>query len=500
MQICQLHRRFLGVVLLIVFGLCIAGEARCEAPAGQHVMTAAHVQTTSQQARPVSAFRAHLSNAWSLAVRFLVWAHMFTPLGMALTLFGLLVLVYVVRELFRDVLIFEPLTVPSRFEEAGLTSRVMANRIGAALEELEISIKSVVMKKDVLGYLHSEATPEIEIPGTKIGLKTIVEIFRSLLRMHPKHISGDIVFPVLPAATLPGWRPSSEPSPLTVTIYLTRGRSEIQRRNAVIKDGDLTVLVKRASEIALELANPYLFAMLLRDGREYPRAIEVARKITESPIGGMFRRKEDLRLRKLGFYMWGLVLNDQEKYSEAAEKFEQTVMIDGNFAYGYGNWGISLDYQTEYEKALEKYQKAIALDPKFVFAYGNWGSALQKLKRYEEAAEKYQKAIELDPKFFFAYLSWGNMLHETNQYEEAAVKYQAAIETDANSYEAHYNLGNSLLEQKRYEEAIAKYKKAIELNPKSNEAYYNWGVALLRSGKNVEAQEMFAKAKELEGA
>src|SRR5271165_3911555 len=52
---------------------------------------------------------------------------------LALTILVLPLLFYVYKEVTRDVLIFDPLTVPKHFEEAGLTGEVMVNRIGEVI-------------------------------------------------------------------------------------------------------------------------------------------------------------------------------------------------------------------------------------------------------------------------------------------------------------------------------------------------------------------------------
>src|SRR5271166_6329096 len=115
---------------------------------------------------------------------------------LALAILVLALLFYVYREVKRDVLIIDPFTVPKHFEEAGLTGEVMANRIGDKLHQIEIATQTR-MKKDNLTSLREEGSvPEVEIPGTKLGLKTLVDVTRALLRIYPKHISGDILVPV----------------------------------------------------------------------------------------------------------------------------------------------------------------------------------------------------------------------------------------------------------------------------------------------------------------
>ena len=87
-----------------------------------------------------------------------------TPKGLALAVVALPLLLYVYREVTRDVLIVDPFTVPKSFEEAGLTPEVMANRIGDMLRQIETATNSQ-MKKDTLAFFRDEGSPpDVEIP------------------------------------------------------------------------------------------------------------------------------------------------------------------------------------------------------------------------------------------------------------------------------------------------------------------------------------------------
>lgn len=126
-------------------------------------------------------------------------------------------LFYTYREVTHEALIIDPFSVPKRFEETGLTPEVVANRIGDSLRQIEANAQTR-MKKDKLTLLHDEgSTPNVEIPGTKLGLKTIVEGTRAVLGIYPKHISGDIVaLSRAEATTKPQFK---------VTVYITQGRN-----------------------------------------------------------------------------------------------------------------------------------------------------------------------------------------------------------------------------------------------------------------------------------
>src|SRR5271157_3788726 len=108
----------------------------------------------------------------------------------ALAILVLPLLFYVYREVTRDVVIIDPFTVPKHFEEAGLTGEVMANRIGDRLRQIEIATQTR-MKKDNLTSLREEGSvPDVEIPGTKLGLKTLVDITRNLSKTHQRQHRG----------------------------------------------------------------------------------------------------------------------------------------------------------------------------------------------------------------------------------------------------------------------------------------------------------------------
>src|SRR5580704_17296388 len=59
----------------------------------------------------------------------------FTRLAIAVLVLPLILYIY--REVTRDALVIDPFSVPKRFEEAGLTSDVVANRIGDKLRQIE---------------------------------------------------------------------------------------------------------------------------------------------------------------------------------------------------------------------------------------------------------------------------------------------------------------------------------------------------------------------------
>jgi hypothetical protein len=111
-------------------------------------------------------------------------------------LLTVIVVPYLYREVTRDVLLIEPFNVPRQYAEMGLTGEVMANHVSDSLDEIE---KDAITKEKRVGLRPDKfvlpgdlpATIDVEVPGTKLGLKTIVEIIREVLNIQPTRVRGD---------------------------------------------------------------------------------------------------------------------------------------------------------------------------------------------------------------------------------------------------------------------------------------------------------------------
>jgi tetratricopeptide (TPR) repeat protein len=397
------------------------------------------------------------------------------PTSWAIAAFGLPLLRYVYLEVTHVALIIDPFSVPKRFEEAGLTSEVIANRIGDALRQIE-TMTQTRMKKDDLSLLRDEAAmPDVEIPGTKIGLKTIVEITRAVFGKHPKHLVGDIVIS------------ATAETEVTVTFCIAKGRERSAPVSFAGCASNIGLLAKRTAELALEQVNPYVLAAYRKDRGEFSEAIEIAQRMAEDP-------SVDVEHRTAAFNLWGLVLYGQKKYEDAIAKCKKAIELDPGYPHAYNNWGLMLAMQKKYDEAVEKYRRAIELDPKYAIAYNNWGLVLYRRHKTDEAGAYYAKAIELDPKYAISYNNLGNVFFDQKKYEDAVIRYQMAIGLDPKFAFPLNNWGNVLRDQGKYDEAIAKYQKAIELDPKYALAHYNWGFALYNQTRRDEAVVMYQKA------
>jgi tetratricopeptide (TPR) repeat protein len=93
----------------------------------------------------------------------------------------------------------------------------------------------------------------------------------------------------------------------------------------------------------------------------------------------------------------GVVLNNQGKYDDAINAFDEAIRLDPNDAKAWYNKGKTLNAQGKYDEAIQACDEAIWLDPKLVWAWYNKGIAFDNLGKYDDAIKAYDEAIRLDP-------------------------------------------------------------------------------------------------------
>jgi len=420
-----------------------------------------------------------------------VWSILVTIARVLAILLAIVGAIYSYRQLTRDTLIIEPISVPKQYADMGITGEVMAKHIRDALGEIEAT-PQISVRKDVLAMWSEEtSTPDVEVPGTKLTLKTVVEMVRAMIPIlpQPRNVTGEITLRTRKDSDRE--KILSSENEIQITLRIKRGESAGEPIKFSLQTNDSEAVARSVAEAIVRRVNPYLLGSYRLDHDDPVSAIAIA----QSMIGDPF---QDRLHQSAAYNLWGNAIDRHEHAEEAIAKYQKAIEFDPKYAVAYSNWGNVFYDQKKYDEAIAKYQKAIEVDPKYALAYSNWGSVFYDQKKYDEAIAKYQKAIEVDPKFALAYSNWGNVLEEQKKYDEAIAKYQKTIELDPKYAPAYSAWGNVLYDQKKYDEAIAKYQKTIELDPKYAPAYGNWGSALVQQNKYGEAIAKYQKATELD--
>jgi tetratricopeptide (TPR) repeat protein len=385
-----------------------------------------------------------------------------------------------------DDVIIDPFTVPAYFAQEGLTPEVIASRIFDALQGLEVTSNITLGKDNLATYRDEESTPDVEIPGTKVGLKGVVDFAKVVFGSNQLHVSGSIIVP-LPDSN----KASSTEREATVTIYFIQRKTKNTPTIVKVPAENLDALFEACAKALLRRINPLMLAAYQTDHGEFEQAIALAAKASHEAWRGDPYRSNALSV-------WGNALSAQKSFDAAIAKYQQAIKLNPQSGGVYLNWGVALANQRKYTEGIQKFQQAIALNPNDAIAYLNWASSLAEEGKHEEAASKFSKAISLAPNAAYTYVAWGNALRYQQKYDQAIAQLQTAIEINPDYALAYEALGQILFEQKKYDEAISKLGKAIALYPSYAEAYEIWGLALAEEEKYDEAELKFQKANSID--
>jgi tetratricopeptide (TPR) repeat protein len=381
---------------------------------------------------------------------------------------------YICEEAFlSDAILLEPFSVPKRYEEAGFTPETMSRLIADALLDLEEQASSRLEKDRLALSSDPSSVPDIEVPGTKVGMRILVEATQQVFGHDTTHIRGAIVSPLAGA-------PAGANSDVEIILRIARGRNRGSRVTTRGPAGDPQGIAQKAAEAILRQINPYLLGVYRLRIKDLDGAIEVAREVIGNP-------PKDRREAAKAYLLWGNALVAQGKNAEAIPLYENAAALDPKLALVYNNWGNALADQGKNAEAVPLYRKATTLSPRLAPAYYNWGTALAAQGKNAEAIPVYQKAATLDPKLALAYNGWGLALAAQGKNADAIALYEKATTLDPKLAVAYNNWGVALGNQGKNAEAVPLFEKAATLHHKP--ALINWAIALDALGKHAEAQE-----------
>jgi tetratricopeptide (TPR) repeat protein len=246
-------------------------------------------------------------------------------------------------------------------------------------------------------------------------------------------------------------------------------------------------------------------------------------------------------------------LDEQQRYKEAIDVYDQAIKLDPEFAKAWIGKGLDLNMLNNYDDAIDCLNKAIELDPHDIDAWRWKGTVLRNAGKYGEAIVAYNKAIEIDPEDADVWSRKGGALSALGKNDEAITAYDNAISASTKHSSAirpldygarkvsqcnkpdlllkqgrfseavdecdkcyeliHYDAtlmikGKALFGLGRFDEAIQNYDKVIDDYSKEDsannfdsfwlsQAWYNKGIVLQKQDRNSDAEAAFSKAEEL---
>jgi tetratricopeptide (TPR) repeat protein len=431
-------------------------------------------------------------------------------------------LFYLVREGIKLTVVVDEISVPKKLEELGFTADVMSRRIVTDILQMEARSHSRIAQQSLASTgppsPEDSIAAEVEVPGTKFSLKSVLELARNILGHPPIHVSGDIVI---------GPTDSGELSPgefqATATVRVLERDRPARTDSVVVTTDSVEVLAHRTAELALALLNPYPLAVYREQQGDFDSAESLIGAVLDDP-------NADKVHQEAAHILWGLALADQSKFELAAQHYQEALKLFPRDPAIYNNWGALLASQQEFNEAREKLKLALALnradpfahnnlgallyfqgendaaiaefkaatgyDRCFVFAYNNLGRLFAGMQMFSDAAEDFRKSAQCDPTSSETYTAWAVMETRQGHYEVAEALWRRAIQVDPASVSGYTGLAELLIRLNRYQDAEPLVRRAARLVPASGAMRLRWAEVLYRTGAFPSAIARYREALE----
>lgn len=311
-----------------------------------------------------------------------------------LLLVGLL-LMFFVRLFQQQGYTLEPFSVPDSLQKSGLNGTIIARQVQDEVVKIKETAHSI--KEDSLKLIGNNQ-PEIDLSvmGVGLSLRTISYHLRDILGYKNQLIQGEIVR--IDQQFNLTMRMTDYPP-----LYYSEDFEEDKEYEAIQR------LLRRGGEAILTNTDPYRLAICFFREKKYDESVELIRHIIKE-------RPEEVHW---AYIAWGNVLEAQNKYEEATQRFRRATEIKPDFALAYIRLGWTLDRLGKREEAEKMVEKAANLDTKRPERLLDYAWMLHRHQNYEAADSAFRKASVLYSEEPAVWMSWVDSKLSRNDMEGA---------------------------------------------------------------------------------
>lgn len=278
--------------------------------------------------------------------------------------------------------------------------------------------------------------------------------------------------------------------------FIGCGNPYINMANGAIKQNDFDKAIEQC-KLAIEedaqnfeayyiLGNAYYQKGMYAEMNEaFNKSLEIDPKFE-----GKIQTHKEIAWNKL--FEGGVADINEEKYEDAAEKFEIASQIIPNRTGAYNNMAYAYNQIDQPEKAKDAYLRALAIDStdmelKYYLGvlyyntqeYENCIATMSEiLDNTEPGSELYNNSIV---SLAIAYDLSGNS-------EKAIETYDNALKLNPNDKDILFNKGRLYFLQKDYENAAKVWQRVIEIDPDDFEAHLNIANSFINVGDEIKKE------------
>ena len=224
---------------------------------------------------------------------------------------------------------------------------------------------------------------------------------------------------------------------LAMTLKFHSGKLALQGRDAESNKTLQQALAAAKAAVALDPNYPegqaYLAEIYAEVGDLENAEVSLQKALGLNPNRSEVRRAQ------------GAVLENQGRYTDAAEAYRQAITLSPQVAYLYLVLGraytiiASVRDPSLWASALETFKQGAQIDPADVRLLDEWGWAHYTLDQYRDAQEVLENATRVDPKAWSPRSHLAATYFQRTQYEDAIESFKQALQLMNDTFDAdHY--------------------------------------------------------------
>jgi tetratricopeptide (TPR) repeat protein len=375
-----------------------------------------------------------------------------------------------VQEFRRNVVIVDPISVPTRLAERGITSTVVAQRL---VDQVNVVRHETGAFTEAPGIIGREEQVDISLLGNALSMRSTVRYVRDVLGRPETHITGDIVV-----------------SENMAVLNLRSGGERLSSTAVAIgSNDDLDRLVQLGAENLLQLTSPselfYYYYWTDQVRGEWRRASAVLDYIRDHRNGESFDGY---------WFSRGLQAELRHMPADAVADYDGAIALNPRPAYFIRKAASLVDLGNDVDALA-----ALALVTSRPSITANeWqmaGQVYQSLFRYEDALRAAGRCMALDRSNPWGFIEAAEALIGLHRYD-AAVKVvrRAPIEHPLEQAYVHFEIAVALARMGATDEALRQSAAMLAQDPASELSLYANAEALFAAGRPAEAANFYAAA------
>jgi len=188
----------------------------------------------------------------------------------------------------------------------------------------------------------------------------------------------------------------------------------------------------------------------------------------------------------------------QHQHIEAIDYLHDYINKDPYCEIAWHQLGRQFYIMEKYQEALDAFDYSILIDEYFIGAYLEKAKTLEALERYQEAIANYDLTTQLEDGTPFTYLRMGKCYEKMGDTKLALKYYNLTVKEDPLLDKGWLALTNLYIEQKNYQKALYFVNKALQIDDENSMYWAHFAQINLKLNLFEEAAVAFQKCIDLE--